>query len=393
MIYIIILTYLLILVLLFEISRIKVDNSVKNFFYYSSLFILIAVAGLRYRIGMDTFFYMYNYENTPVLKDFDFSKAVFEPFWYLLLSLCKSIVNDFVLVQIVHAIVVNTVIFWFIKKYTVYRFTAIFIYYISFYILFNTELLRQALSICCLLVAYPSFTDRKWLKYYMLSIVAVLFHYTALLFLIFPLLKRIRVDVKIILLLFAVSVLFLVFSEQIKNLLTGGLEMIGLSGRLDIYLNVKLNYKGIIGGYVLYVFIPAIVIYFNDKLNGQNNFKDLYFIYFVISFTVIVFPSLLRLREYMFIICMVYWINFILVISNWKFVRRLRQVVICCLFILYLIPDFLFFFRDQSDLVSGTKYYHRYIPYCSVFNPKKNPQREKLWRVYAGWENSDSKKK
>ena len=385
---------MLVPVLLFDVNRVKADDSIKNIFYYSSLVILITIAGLRYRIGMDTINYMYDFDNhTPLLKEFSFSRIKYEPLWSLLLSLCKSIVNNFVLFQIIHAIFVNTVIFWFIKKYTIYKFTATFFYYVCFYIYFNAEFLREAFAIGCLLLSYPYFTKEKWVKYYMLAITAVLFHYSALILLIFPLLKKFRFDTKNFFLFLGVSVLLVGFSEQLIGLLLGLLKMIGISERLEIYLFFKLNYKGIIANYILYIFIPAFVIYVNKRLIGQNSFNDLYIIYFAIVFAIVVFDPLFRLKNYMLVFCMVYWTNFIYLFSQWQFVRSLRKVVICFLFIFYITLDFVIYFKDTSEKVNETKFYNRYYPYYSVLSPKKYPPREKLWRVFAGWEKPNSKKK
>jgi hypothetical protein len=376
---------------------VKTSDRVKNFFYYFSLIVLIAIAGLRYKVGGDSFAYLRDFENIPVLRDifikFDFSKATYEPLWYILSSFCKSIVNDFAFFQIVHSTIVNSIVFWFIKKYTPFKFTAIFFYYISLYLYFNTEILREALSICCLLVAYPYFTKGKWIKYYMLSILAVLFHFSALILFVFPLFKRFRFDAKNFLFLFGMSILLVVFSEQLLGLLIGGLEIIGIEGRYEVYRSFKLNYKGIIANYILLVLIPTAVIYIDNKINGQNVFKDLFYIYFLIAFAIIVFDGLFRLRNYMSVFCMVYWTNFVFNVFQWQFVRRLRKAVVCFLFILYAIPNFLYYFNDTSKSVGGTKMYDLWHPYYSIFNPKEHPKREQLYDAIVGNEKPESERK
>jgi hypothetical protein len=373
--------------LLFEANKVKVSESTKNFFYYSSLFVLIALAGLRYKVGGDSFAYLLDFEKIPFLDfNYNFSKTTYEPLWSLLLSFCKSVVNNFVFFQIVHAIFINSVVFWFIKKYTPYRFTAILFYYISLYLYFNTEILRESLAICCFLLAYPYFTKEKWIKYYLLAIVAIGFHYSALILLIAPIAKRFRFDARTFLWLFGVSVLFVAFSEQLEEFLLWILGKAGVAERYAIYQFFKLNIKGTIANYIILFFIPALVIYTNRKLNGQNNFKDLYFFYFFVVVAILVFEELLRFRNYMSIFCLVYWTNFIFNVFQWQFVRRLQKIVLCLLFVVFVTPDFVSYFRDTSKLVKGTKYYNRWYPYYSVFKPQEYPLREKLWKVSAGIE-------
>ena len=88
--------------------------------YYFNLLVLILFAGLRYRIGGDTLLYMGMFEECPKLQDlkyFDFASAQYNPLWYILNGLSRSIYDDFFLFQLIHAFIVNVSFFHFFRKF------------------------------------------------------------------------------------------------------------------------------------------------------------------------------------------------------------------------------------------------------------------------------------
>ena len=81
MIYIILLIFLSIPVVKYDLLAKKGGE---NLWFYSSLLLLILVAGLRYRVGGDTIVYMVEFTAYPKLDEpryFDFATARFNPLW------------------------------------------------------------------------------------------------------------------------------------------------------------------------------------------------------------------------------------------------------------------------------------------------------------------------
>ena len=147
--------YLLVFILLL-VPVVKYDLMAKTGgergWFCFNLVVLILLAGLRYRVGGDTLMYMSIYDDLPSLADlkyFDFAEADFNPLWYIYAAVCKSIGEDFVIMQIVQAIFVNIVFFFFFKKYSPrYFFSAILLFYIGYYCYFNMEIMREILCVC-----------------------------------------------------------------------------------------------------------------------------------------------------------------------------------------------------------------------------------------------------
>ena len=136
--------YFLIFVLLL-IPVVKYDWMAKsggeNVWYYFSLMLLILFAGLRYRVGGDTMTYMAMFEEIPSLseyKNFDFFEAAYQPLWYLLNMLSKSINESFTCFQLIHATILNVSFFHFFRKYCPnYYFSAILLYFLTYFCYFN----------------------------------------------------------------------------------------------------------------------------------------------------------------------------------------------------------------------------------------------------------------
>ena len=124
--------YFVVFILLL-IPVVKYDWMVKSGgekgWYYFNLVVLILFAGLRYRVGSDTLMYMsmfYEWPKLDELKYFDFTTATYNPLWYIFAAIARSIYDDFITLQIMHAIIVNWTFFWFFRKYCQkYYFSAI----------------------------------------------------------------------------------------------------------------------------------------------------------------------------------------------------------------------------------------------------------------------------
>lgn len=162
-------------------------------YYIFLLFLVIALFGLRNYVGGDTIGYMEMWRNIPLvseLPDFDFMKAKYQPLWYIFNSVCKSVTKEFWLFQIVHATVVNSIVFYTISRYSQYRFTAIFLYAVTTMLYFNCEILRESLSLSFGLLGMAYYKDKKWGKFYAFVLVAFAFHKSAIILLFLPLLYK-----------------------------------------------------------------------------------------------------------------------------------------------------------------------------------------------------------
>lgn len=148
-------------------------------YFWSEMVLLILIAGLRYKVGLDTLGYMSMWKNIPLpnqLHSFDFMMAKYQPLWYILSGFCKSVNGEFYVFQIIHAIIINSVIFFVIKTCCRYVFTATLIYLLQTFLYFNCEVLRESLSVCIFLIAMKSYVECSWRKYYAWLVIGFMFH-------------------------------------------------------------------------------------------------------------------------------------------------------------------------------------------------------------------------
>lgn len=159
------------------------------------LLVFILVAGLRWRIGIDTPVYLYQYyHGIPTLDNFswrDYSITE-SPLFKLIESFVKTIGGRFYIVQIIQASIVNVLIFRYIKKHSRYLFACLFFYTIVCYTTYNMEIMRGSLSIVICLYANDYILNKKWVKGYLLYLLSVFFHAQSILMFILPLLYFLR---------------------------------------------------------------------------------------------------------------------------------------------------------------------------------------------------------
>ncbi|HBA13512.1 MAG TPA: hypothetical protein DCW98_05990, partial [Bacteroidales bacterium] len=133
MIYILLFLFLLIPVIRYDLFAKKGGEEL---WYWTSVILLVLVAGLRYRVGGDTLVYMAEYSMYPKLDElafFDFETARYNPLWYIIASVARSINDSFTCFQILHALIVNFSFFHFFRKYCPrYYFSAILVWFVGY---------------------------------------------------------------------------------------------------------------------------------------------------------------------------------------------------------------------------------------------------------------------
>jgi hypothetical protein len=365
MIYLFIFLFLFSLSVLFDFKNIAVSPKP---FWITAYLIFVSLMAFRYKLGGDTFNYMSDFKNFPYFSQLTLDSFVglkYAPLWILLFSLIKSVFTHFLYFQLIHAVFVNGVIFWFIDRYSRFRFTSLLLYFLYYYLYFNTEIIRESISICLFLLVVPSFLAGNWKKYYILTLIAFLFHYSAIILLIFPLLKNVKTRwiyyVGAILLLYFVSFLVLsmlppIFAELYKT-----------------YVVFEPNLGGYLYTTCCFIFFPALLLYIQKKyISEEYIFNSFVFVFFLISVYTYLSPSIaLRFFNYLVPIASLVFINFI--------GDLLEKRIAISSVVLFFVPCLLFFksqeyFQDTSSILPGTRFYFRWHPYTHVFGLENKTQ-------------------
>ncbi len=256
--------------------------------YKIMLIWFVFLSGFQYCIGADMIEYMREYaqgvdvrmEQTEV---FGFYKRQYG--WLFLESMLKSVTNDFFFLKLIQATFINVVLFRFFKKHAEYPFIAILLYFIIQYFDLNFNILRQSFAIGFFLLGYDYICEKHnkgLLKYLFFAFMAFLFHNSAVLLILVPIIviiSRRNVALKsdfLFLLVFLVMTVFLSFTSfsdtllQLSFLLEGADNTVGVSNSIDSFLSNDRMSKGNetmrIFIYLMYTTVAAFIFLINkDK--------------------------------------------------------------------------------------------------------------------------------
>ncbi len=399
MLYIVILLYIIYLIWKYDINRCTAGKWIH---YRTVLLLFILVAGLSYRLGVDTIRYEY-YFYDPFEYRWDglfkhMLRSHGEPLFVLTNLLVKDTFGEFFMSRLVMSIFYNTVFFWFVRKHSPAPFTTIFLYAVFQYFNFNFQVVRETMAVACFLIGFDGLLQPKpkYIKYVCCIILAMGFHHFAFIALFFPLFFILRPGNYYLILLVAVFLLGSFVSVIIGNI--AELEMLddSLSSKLDDYVESSryglrsissvVNWVAAIFG----VIVPSyILVYLSKKVNPHPHLVSLALLYILI--TILRYTSfgiLFRINSYLFF-C------YAIVISQtlYKYLYHKRKRFIKSR--LYAVRSslcfwcfsFLVIFRFTFLLISGNVMYY---PYSSVITHDLDEAREALYlKLGVGYKNSN----
>lgn len=207
---------LLIIIFLYPIlTHMRVDDCFKSKYYWFECVCLIIVAGFRYQVGGDTFGYMADWDFMPNLKEINASSFLltrYQPLWVVINAFAKSLNEEFFVLQIIEAAIINIATFYIICKASSPRnvFHITLIYMLSSFLFFNCEIMREAISIGLFYIAFNQLINHNYLRYFLIITVAFFIHDSAVILFLVPLFLKFlerEISIKTIFICFLVSLL------------------------------------------------------------------------------------------------------------------------------------------------------------------------------------------
>lgn len=382
MIFLFILVYFIVCALLFDV---RMNRGVKYSIYFSQFLILVLVFGLRYRVGGDSLYYENAFTYLPDfdgLEKLDLFDQLYQPLWYIMNAFSKSISDDFMVFQFIHALIINSAVFYFISKYCSRIFLGSLFYYVFYSLLFNTEVLRESLAVVLFVFAYPYIFKKKFIHYYVLCFLAYMFHAFAMFTFIVPFLVYfLRKPFEIWQMLLIAASLFFAPGLIISLLLKFADFNIFIMTQMEYYSKIEVNVNGIIK--VLFDAIPIfLVIVLMKKFPPKNRILipavNLYFVFIVMSVSI---AGGARIGNYFIIMFYIAAAN--LFHDFAASARSARYAFLTgSLALMMLLGVSYYYLRDNSTYNYGrpANFYHRYAPYHSVFDPQKDVRRENIFK-------------
>lgn len=342
----------------------KMPNKIRIVYTVLLLIYIVILLGLRYRVGVDTISYMNGFKDVKTLINLnaiDFIEQRYEPGYLLIASLCKTITKDFWFLQLVMATITNGCIFIFLNRYCKNIFIGITIYFLLQWLYFSTEIMRESAAVGIFLLNFKNLQEKKWINYYLISLLSISFHYSAIIIWIFPLAKLLKSNLLFIIFC-SLMIVITPFIKQLNEMLYLGT----IYDRLDMYLTIteKLNINWKLGE-LLRSALPAILTLIAYRITKTNlAFNTMILLQILLCFGAFSIPLVFsRFTNYttMFVTASIANFLSIGIIRNWV------KLTFICLVLM-----------SQSYYYSMM--YHRWFPYVSIFNPKQINTREQIWK-------------
>ncbi len=383
MIYIIVLLLLLIPAVRYDFLK---KTNGREFWFYLELLVLVLLAGLRYRVGGDTLEYIDYFDDYPFFSElvhFDFKNAYFNPLWYVYNAILKSIFNDFILFQIIQSIFVNSVFFWFFRKYTKFYFTAILIYYIGYYLYFNMEILREVLCVCLFMISFKYIESKKYLIYVFFGVLSYLIHHSAVVMFFIPFFMKLpKIKWTTTLASFLLLTIFLSYFDIVPiliSLFSGNEKLLSKTIAYTSLESSILNINGVIA-----YFLPIILLLYSNTNKVLTEFQikieKLLLLYVLLIALSIFIPTMFsRMQNYLEPFYIIYLVDtlFSALEDTYKSLK-MRSYIIKFAFIFYVFIIYKSYTVDRSEYMIGKKSYNIYYPYHSIFDPVVETDREKF---------------
>lgn len=364
--------------------------------YWGMCVLLTLVAGLRYRLGIDTIAYTVDYESIPKLSKF-FEEWRLENLPYefgssLFFSVCKTISDSWLLPQFLIALITNIAVFQFVIKNTKYPFIVILFYFLIFYFDICFETLRQALALSVALYAFEYLKTKSYWKYYALCIIALLFHNISIVLFVVPLLQF-KFNYKVI---SSIALLCFLLTGVMSTLFQGVFELINVYGtemmqqKADVYINgddwgfeknVNRTLLHFLRIFVLYILPIVLTNFLFSKCKEKSQYT--YFTPFILIWSISIalqdiLPITYRIKELVQLIVFVIFAEIILDAScNKVGIRKLMIIyTFACMILYWNYERFIKFAPPEHTVPRIVSYY----PYASYITENTDANRERFYR-------------
>jgi len=355
------------LVVLGTITNARIASNTRKFMVAVICGYVILLFGFRYRVGIDTINYMSAYSAIPSWQNFinlDFFQTRFEPGYLLICVICKSIMSDFWLIQIVMSAITNIGIFIFLYRYSKNPFVGILIYFVIACPYFSTEIMRESAAIAIFLLNYENLKNKKWIRFYLISFISISFHYSAIIVWLFPLVRYIKKVNVIYILMVCCLLAIMPLAESLNRMLT----IASIASRVDQYVDsaetLNLNWR--LAELIKSAILPIAGLYIAKKAHLEFSFKPYMLLKILLCAGAFSIPIIFsRISNYATIFICVYIAN----ILSEKSVTTVSRSWLCVILLL-------------SQCHYYYKMYNAWSPYVSIWDGTKSPAREHLWWEY-----------
>ena len=389
-VYLVLLFFLVFLSLKYDFKGSQASSSQYQKWSVFILLLLICIAGFRNQIGIDTYTYEMQYDETPTLdilftKRFELISIGGQSLWVLLFSLFKTFHANFFVLQLFIAVVFNLLLFRYLKHSTDKFFVSLFCIVVIAWWNLCFEVLRESLCVGFFLNGILSLSKGDKKGYLIWCIPAWFIHFFSIFVTLFVFVAVIQSYRAIIWesILFSVLIVFVGRDYVAQELLAlSAAATDTMADRMIEYAGIvnNSNLNGIVYDLVIRTMAPLITSYYLFKKDARSIPARVLFLYLPFTALMLCVPIFYRLSNYLIIIYVISAISYLLGKNS---VKKPVYFLVLGLFIFTLFDSAITFYRPSPiETRSNVKYDCRYIPYTSIFEPT-DPIRDELYNSYS----------
>ena len=338
--------------------------------------VLILIIGLWYKVGGDTYNYMNFFYLSPEISDWHpINLAGFEPGFSYLTSAIKTISDNLYVYQIIISFLQTFMLMLFIRQNTPFKFLALLLLFVSMYIYFSTEVVRESLAIGGLLLSYSLLERRKYVLYFTICLILLSIHSSAIICFLFPLTLNLKFNGNFKWYVFLFTVMGFFMAAVMQKL--GAYPIFHKLLRYFEYSNGGYAWRGL--RFIYFSLLPMLTLYWaKKKLKVNVIFENIICLQILMGvglwFVPIVFQRLINYTIVFYLVSLAHIIGTCLRDSHYRSAisvraRKYRGQLVYILLFLTLLA--------HSSFYIHLRFYERYIPYHSMFDPIDEPEREK----------------
>jgi len=369
------------ILILFALNDIFIKKSIRTSSYSLLIivFVLVAVAGLRWETGVDWHAYTIWFDKTPIIGSanfFDIFKSLDIGF-LLLISLIKTFGGNIQTIFFIMSIISFSFLYKALKMYTPYRNISIFLYFCLVFFVLDMSGIRQAVSLNIFFFSIRYIKDKNIKKYLIYILIAISFHWTAILFIpfYFFLNKRfstikcfIFTSICLLIAIFKINWISFFINFIIKYFTKGlFISKIIIYSTNNIFAVSKRFGFGGIAICLIFIFICIFRKKMEKRFPFFNIFFNLFLFYIFIFFGLFMFAEISsRLRFYTFlsiIILLPYFLFFIKTLES----KTIYLFLMIFYGFLYVKPYLL----SEEQAIAFTPY-QNYIIHKVIFDKTSN---------------------
>lgn len=327
---------------------------------------MVLIMGFRYRVGMDTIGYMKSYATARDLSHFWTWRILLdrhEPGYLFACALCKSFTKEFWPLQMIMAAISNGCIFIFLHRYCRNVFIGIAFFLLLQWLYFTAEIMREGVAIGIFLLNFKNLQEKRWLRYYLISLLSVSFHYSAMIIWFIPLARFLKPNLTFIIICIAV-----LFSTPLIGKIGEVLSIPTITGRIEKYILLSSTYN--INwqiGELLKSALPAIIALGAYRISKKRcEFSHLLLLQIFLCAGAFAIPIIFsRFANYSSLFVTV-------AIANYLTIDIARSWIKTIIIALIIMTQSFYYYSMHIS----------WFPYSSVFNPTEYVEREQKWKAF-----------